>query len=100
MPAYELRIGDWSSYGCSSDLPAQSAASGLPEYAVKSGWDSASIGMLAGWDLSGDMRDGGWALFGAANYSRMLNDARRTPYTSLRGDAGQWTAGAGVAYTF
>lgn len=83
-----------------SVTPVQSAASGLPEYAAKSGWDSAGIGMLVGWDLSGDMRDGGWALFGVLGYSRMLNDARRTPYTAIRGEAGQWTSGAGVAYTF
>ncbi|MCJ2186581.1 MipA/OmpV family protein [Novosphingobium beihaiensis] len=83
-----------------SVTPEQSAASGLPEYTAKSGWDSASVGMLAGWDLSGDLRDGGWALFGLANYSHMLNAGKRTPYTSIRGEAGQWTLGAGVAYTF
>ncbi|MEJ2410120.1 MAG: MipA/OmpV family protein [Novosphingobium sp.] len=83
-----------------SVTPAQSVASGLPEFAAQSGWDSANVGALLGWNVSGDWRNGGFALFGIASYARMLGYARRTPYTAIRGDAGQWTAGAGVAYTF
>lgn len=83
-----------------SVTPAQSAASGLPEYRAEGGWDSVSAGVLVGWDLSGDLLDGGFALFSLASYSRMLNDAKDTPYTSLRGDADQWLFGGGVAYTF
>lgn len=83
-----------------SVTPAQSAASGLPQFQAKGGWDRMSAGMLVGWDLSGDLRDGGIALFAIGSYSRMLNDARDTPYTAIRGDADQWLAGAGVAYTF
>uniref|UniRef100_UPI000C1FA58D MipA/OmpV family protein n=1 Tax=Sphingobium xenophagum TaxID=121428 RepID=UPI000C1FA58D len=83
-----------------SVTPAQAAASGLPEYNAKGGWDSVNFGTLVGWDLSGDLRDGGFALFAVANYSRMLNDGKSTPYTSLRGDADQWLGGLGLAYTF
>lgn len=83
-----------------SVTPAQSAASGLPQYQADGGWDSVSAGMLVGWDLSGDLRDGGWAVFAIGSYSRMLGDGRRTPYTAQRGDADQWLGGAGVAYTF
>lgn len=83
-----------------SVTPGQSAASGLPVYDAEGGWDSVNAGLLVGWDLSGDLRDGGWAIFGITSYSRMLNDAKDTPYTSLRGDADQWSFGAGVAYTF
>lgn len=83
-----------------SVTPAQSAASGLPQYQADGGWDSVSTGLLVGWDLSGDLRDGGLAIFAVGSYSRMLGDAKDTPYTSLRGDADQWLAGAGVAYTF
>lgn len=83
-----------------SVTPAQSAASGLSEYQARGGWDSATAGLLVGWDISGDMRDGGFALFSLASYSRMLNDAADTPYTSARGDADQWLVGGGVAYTF
>ncbi|MCT2398046.1 MipA/OmpV family protein [Novosphingobium mangrovi (ex Huang et al. 2023)] len=83
-----------------SVTPAQSAASGLPEYRAKAGWDSVNAGLLVGWDLSGDLRDGGFALFAMGSYARMLNDGKDTPYTALRGDADQWTGGLGVAYTF
>lgn len=83
-----------------SVTPAQSAASGLPQYQADSGWDKVSAGMLVGWDLSGDLRDGGLALFAIGNYSRMLGEGKDTPYTSLRGSADQWTLGVGAAYTF
>lgn len=83
-----------------SVTPAQNLASGLPVYDAKGGWDSVNAGLLVGWDLSGDLRDGGLALFAIGNYSRMLNDGKDTPFTSIRGDADQWTVGAGVAYTF
>lgn len=83
-----------------SVTPAQSTASGLPEFQAEGGWESASLGTLVGWDLSGDLRDGGFALFAIGAWSRMLNDAKRTPYTSLRGGADQWTLGLGAAYTF
>jgi len=83
-----------------SVTPEQSAASGLPGYAAESGWDSANASMLVNYDLSGDVRDGGLSLFGIANYSRMLNDGKDTPFTAIRGDADQFIVGAGVAYTF
>lgn len=83
-----------------SVTPAQSATSGLPQYQAGAGWDSVSAGFLVGWDLSGDMRDGGIALFAGASYTRMLNDAKASPYTSIRGSADQWLGGAGIAYTF
>lgn len=78
----------------------QNADSGLPIYDAKGGWDSFSAGAMVGWDLSGDLTDGGFALFAIANYSRMLNDGKDTPFTAIRGDADQWTLGAGIAYTF
>ncbi len=91
--------GDYARYYYSV-TPEQSLASGLPLYDAKSGWDSLGIGALVGYDLSGDLRDGGFALFGAVNYSAMLKDGKNTPYTALRGSADQWTVGAGIAYTF
>ncbi|KQM21341.1 MipA/OmpV family protein [Novosphingobium sp. Leaf2] len=83
-----------------SVTPLQSAASGLPTYNGKSGWDSVNTSLLMSYDLSGDVRDGGMSVFGVANYSRMLNSAKDTPFTSIRGDANQWIFGAGIAYTF
>ncbi|MGF7155251.1 MipA/OmpV family protein [Novosphingobium gossypii] len=83
-----------------SVTPGQSIASGLPVYGAKGGWDSVNTSVLMAYDLSGDLRDGGFSVFGVANYSRMLNDGKRTPFTSIRGDANQWVVGAGIAYTF
>ncbi|MCC6828389.1 MAG: MipA/OmpV family protein [Novosphingobium sp.] len=80
--------------------PAQSAASGLPLYRAKGGWASLGGGALVGYDLDGDLRNGGFALFALGGYQRLLNDARANPYTAIRGSADQWTAGAGIAYTF
>lgn len=91
--------GDYARYYYSV-TPLQSVRSGLPVYGAGHGWDNVSGSLLVGYDLSGDLRDGGFALFGVANYSRLLGDAKYTPYTSLRGDANQFTVGAGVAYTF
>lgn len=80
--------------------PAQATATGLPAFAAKGGWASVSASVLAGYDLSGDARDGGFALFALGSYARLLGDARRTPWTSLRGDADQLVLGAGLGYTF
>lgn len=80
--------------------PAQNLASGLPPFQAKGGWDSWSVGMLAAYDLNGNALDGGLALIALGSYSRMLNDASRTPYTSMRGDADQWMGALGVGYTF
>lgn len=77
-----------------------SAASGLPVYDADGGWKSYGASLLGGVDLSGDARDGGWGMFGLASYSRMTGDAKRSPVTSIRGDADQWFLAAGVSYTF
>ena len=80
--------------------PAQNAVSGLPLYDAKGGWESWSLGTFAGYDLNGNALDGGFAVFFIGAYSRLMNDAKATPYTSLRGDADQWTGALGLAYTF
>ncbi len=79
---------------------AGSAASGLPVYDAGSGWKSYGASLLGGYDLSGDARDGGWGAFGLVSYSRLTGDAKRSPVTSIRGDADQWFLAAGVSYTF
>lgn len=80
--------------------PAQAVGSGLPQFRARAGWKSVRAGMLVAYDLGGDLRDGGFALFAIGSYSRLLNDAGRTPYTALRGDADQWLGGVGLGYTF
>lgn len=80
--------------------PAGSLASGLPVFDADGGWKSYGATFLVGADLSGDIRDGGWGLFGLVGYSRMTGDAKRSPVTSIRGDADQWFFAGGVNYTF
>lgn len=79
---------------------ADSIASGLPAYKANAGWKNASVSLLIGHDLSGDARDGGWGLFTVASYSRLLEDARRSPIVALRGSSDQFFAATGVAYVF
>ena len=85
-----------------SVTPGQSLATGgaLPVYNAKKGWDNVSVGVLGAYDLDGDLLNGGFAIFALGSYSKMLNDGRDTPYTSIRGDADQWIGGLGLAYTF
>jgi outer membrane scaffolding protein for murein synthesis (MipA/OmpV family) len=79
---------------------AGSVASGLPVFGAKGGWKSYDTSFLGGVDLSGDARDGGWGIYGLIAYQRLINDAARSPVTSLRGDADQWFMAGGVSYTF
>ena len=79
---------------------AGSTASGLPQFDAKGGWKSYGASLLGGIDLSGDARDGGWGVYSFVSYSRLTNDAKRSPVTSLRGDADQWFIAGGVSYTF
>lgn len=80
--------------------PAQSAVSGLPAFAAASGFRDVGVTLFMGWDLDGDATNGGLALAGIVGRSWLLDDAKRTPLTSVRGDADQWLLGAGVGYTF
>lgn len=91
--------GDFADYYYSV-TPEQSSASGLPQFDADAGWHKAGATLAVGQDLSGDFRDGGLIIGGALGYRRMLGDAADTPFTSLRGDADQFTAIMGVAYVF
>lgn len=84
-----------------SVTPAQRAASGLPLFdADGGGWTKAGATLLLGLDFDGDLTNGGLAGVLVGGYSRMLGDAKDSPYTSLRGSADQWFAAVGVGYTF
>jgi outer membrane scaffolding protein for murein synthesis (MipA/OmpV family) len=80
--------------------PAGRVASGLPTFSADGGWKSMGANLLVGIDLDGDLTNGGLALFAVGGYTRLLGDAKRTPLTALRGDADQWLAGGGLAFTF
>lgn len=83
-----------------SVTPAQSAASGLPTFAADGGWTKAGATLLTAVDFDGDLTNGGLSAVLIGGYSRMLGDARRTPYTSIRGSADQWFGAVGLGYTF
>jgi MipA family protein len=79
---------------------ADATASGLPAFRARRGVKSLGAGLIVAHDLSGNLLDGGWSVFGALGYSRLLGDARRTPITSVRGSAEQMLFGGGISYTF
>ena len=80
--------------------PAGTVASGLPTFQAKSGWKNVGVNALVGVDFDGDLTNGGLAGFVTGGYTKLLNDAKRTPLTSIRGDSDQWLVGAGLAFTF
>ena len=80
--------------------PAGSLASGLPVFNAKGGFKNIGAALFTGIDLDGDITNGGFGLFAIGSYSRMLEDAKRSPVTSIRGSADQWFGAVGVGYTF
>jgi outer membrane scaffolding protein for murein synthesis (MipA/OmpV family) len=83
-----------------SVAPAGALASGLPAFDADSGFTKAGANLLLGFDLDGDLQNGGLAVFAIGGYSRMLGDARRSPVTSIRGSADQWLGAIGLGFTF
>ena len=77
-------------------LPANT----LPAFQADGGFEKVSVNLLAGVDLNGNLADGGLALIFLGGYSRLLGDAKRSPFTSIRGDADQWMGALGIGYTF
>jgi MipA family protein len=80
--------------------PAGSLASGLPVFTAKGGLKTIGLRGFAGYDLDGNLRNGGLAVVGGFGWSRLYGSAAQTPLTSIRGSASQWLFGAGMAYTF
>lgn len=80
--------------------PAQSAASGLPQFTADGGLNSLGALTILTFDLDNNLLNGGLNIYGVAGYSRLVGDAADTPYTSLRGSADQFIGGLGIGYTF
>lgn len=72
----------------------------LPVFDARGGFDKLGATLLVGADFDGDLANGGLAGFVITGYSRMVGDAADTPFTRIRGSAGQWMIGAGLGYTF
>ncbi|GAB5486595.1 MAG: hypothetical protein Pars2KO_01650 [Parasphingorhabdus sp.] len=80
--------------------PTDSVASGLPTFDADSGWKSLGGTVFGVIDLDGNALNGGWSAIVLGGYSRLLDDAKRSPITSIRGSADQWFGSIGVGYTF
>ena len=72
----------------------------LPGFAAEGGLQSYGVNLLLAHDLSGDVTDGGLSLVGIGGWSKLVNDAADTPFTSIRGDNDQYFVALGVGYTF
>jgi outer membrane scaffolding protein for murein synthesis (MipA/OmpV family) len=80
--------------------PAQAAATGLRQFRAGGGLNRIGTTAILSYDLDRNPLNGGWALTGIGGYSRLTGDSADTPFTSERGDANQFIAGLGMAYTF
>lgn len=80
--------------------PADNAATGLPVYSSRRGWKNAGVGLVGAYDLDGELRNGGWAMFGGTGYSRLLGNFSDSPIISERGSADQFFGMIGIGYTF
>lgn len=76
-------------FGVSAD---QSAASGLPEFGTHPGFNSARLGLGAGYRI-----DERWSALGFASLSALLGDAVNSPITESRS---QYFLGVAVFYRF
>lgn len=90
---------DYADYHYSVTAQA-SAASGLPAYQASGGWKNRTARLYGGYDLDGNLRNGGWGIGGIISYERLRGAAAHTPITALRGSREQWFAGIGLGYTF
>jgi outer membrane scaffolding protein for murein synthesis (MipA/OmpV family) len=82
------------------DVPAIAPPGALPAYSTDgAGFKSIGTTLLLTHDLSGDKRKG-WALFGLGGFKRLLGQYARSPIVREVGDADQFLAVAGVAYSF
>ena len=80
--------------------PVGSLASGLPVFRAGSGWKNIGATAVGVIDLKGNLADGGFALYVGGNYSRLLEDSKRSPIVSIRGRASQLIGAVGLGFTF
>ena len=82
-----------------SITPADSLASGLPAFDADGGMKNWKASLLLNQSITGDLL-GGFSIFGFGQYSRLVDDFKRSPIVSVRGSASQWTGAIGLAYTW
>lgn len=82
------------------DVPAMVASGALPAYATRGGgFKSLGSTLLLTHDLGGEPRKG-WGVFALGGYKRLLGQYARSPIVRNAGDANQFLAVAGIAYSF
>lgn len=81
--------------------PADVAATGgaLPLYSPGGGLKNLKTSLLVNQSITGDLL-GGFSIFGLGQYSRLVGDFKRSPVVEQRGNANQWVAALGLAYTW
>jgi outer membrane protein len=79
-------------FGINAD---QSAASGLPMFDAKGGLYSVGAGLQARYQWTSQ-----WAVRSYVEYSRLMEDAAKSPLVTERGSPNQVTFGLGVTYSF
>ncbi|WP_255551691.1 MipA/OmpV family protein [Erythrobacter crassostreae] len=83
-----------------SVTPAQSTATGLPQFNADGGLNSLGVTAIATVDLDNDVLNGGFNVYMVGGFSRLMGDAADTPFTAERGSASQFISGIGIGYTF
>lgn len=78
----------------------QSSASALAPFQADGGFNSVGANLFLAADFDGNLANGGFSAIVITGYSRLLGDARNTPYTSVRGSADQFIGIVGIGYTF
>jgi outer membrane protein len=79
--------------------PADTVASGLPTFNAGGGMKNWKAGLLLNQSITGDLLHG-LSVFGTGQYSRLVDDFKRSPIVSQRGSASQWLGALGLAYTW
>jgi outer membrane scaffolding protein for murein synthesis (MipA/OmpV family) len=81
--------------------PADVVATGgaLPLYLPRGGLKNLKTSLVVNQSITGDLL-GGFSIFGLGQYSRLVGDFKRSPIVEQRGNANQWIAALGLAYTW
>ena len=75
--------------------PRAALATGLPEYRPGGGIHAVGATSTTSYQLNSR-----WGLFGYARYERLVGDAAKSPIVREFGSRNQFSAGAGINYTF
>lgn len=84
----------------SSINAANSLASGLAQFDGDGGIRDIGASLLLAIDLDGNVRNGGWGIFGLGSYSRLVGDSANSPIVTQTGSPNQFFGSIGIGYSF